>query len=234
VRNSLEVTNEQPILGNTSTITNEELKVRAKTYYSAQNRAVTKQDYESMVYNMPKKFGVIKRTSVVNDPSASNRRMSLYVISENADKKLVVCNDKIKTNVKNWVMQYKALNDVIDIFDAKIVNFGVKFKIVVDERFADFDVVGRCVRRIKEYFSNPLYIGEPVYITRLYSILGKVDGVADVKKVSVNQKFGGLHSTTRIDFDEAMSQDGSYINTPKNVIMELKFPNIDIKGTMVR
>jgi hypothetical protein len=234
VRNSLEVSNEQPILGNTSVITNEELKVRAKTYYSSQNRAVTKQDYESMVYNMPKKFGVIKRVSVVNDPSASNRRMSLYVISENTDGKLVVCNTKIKNNIKNWVMQFKSLNDVIDIYDPKIVNFGIEFKIVVDERFADFDVVGRCVTELKNYFSNALYIGEPVYITRLYSVLGKVDGVADVKKIGINQKFGGQYSTTRISFPEAMSPDGSYLNTPKNVIMELKFPNLDIKGTMVR
>jgi len=234
VRSSIEATNEEPILGSTSAITNEELKIRAKTYYSAQNRAVTKQDYESMVYNMPKKFGIIKRAAVVNDPSASNRRMALYLISENADSNLQTCNSKIKSNVKNWVMQYKALNDVIDIFDAKIVNFGVEFRIVVDERFAEFDVVGRCVAKLKEYYSNQLYIGEPIYITRLYSVLGKVDGVADVKKVSVNQKFGGLYSTTRINFDEALSRDGSYINTPQNVIMELKYPNIDIKGTLVR
>ena len=182
VRSSIEATNEEPILGSTSAITNEELKIRAKTYYSAQNRAVTKQDYESMVYNMPKKFGIIKRAAVVNDPSASNRRMALYLISENADNNLQTCNSKIKSNVKNWVMQYKALNDVIDIFDAKIVNFGVEFRIVVDERFAEFDVVGRCVAKLKEYYSNQLYIGEPIYITRLYSVLGKVDGVADVKK----------------------------------------------------
>jgi hypothetical protein len=91
-----------------------------------------------------------------------------------------------------------------------------------------------CVARLKEYFADQLYIGETVYITRLYSILGKVEGVADVKKVSVNQKYGGIYSSIRMDFDEAMSQDGSYIMTPKNVIMELKYPDADIKGTLVR
>jgi len=231
---SLEVTNEEPILGSATTITNEELKVRAKTYYSTQNRAVTKQDYESAVYNMPKKFGIIKRVSVVNDPSGTNRRMALYVISEDSSGKLVSCNNKIKTNIKNWIMQYKAMNDIIDIFDAKVVNFGIDFRIVVDQRFAEFDVVGRCVNKLKEYYSNQLYVGEPVYITRLYGILGKIDGVSDVKKVNINQKFGGIYSTTRINFDEARSRDGSYLNTPQNVIMELKYPNVDIKGTLVR
>ena len=131
-------------------------------------------------------------------------------------------------------MQYKAINDVIDLYDAKIVNFGVDFKVTVDERFSRFDIVGRCVAKLKEYYSNQLYIGEPLYITRLYSVLSKVEGVADVKKVKVFQKYGGSYSTTRIDFDEALSKDGSYLNTPKNVIMELKLPDIDIKGTLVR
>ena len=234
VISSLEVTNEEPIQGDTSNLTNEELRVRARTYYSTQNRAVTKQDYESMIYNMPNKFGSIKRVSVINDPSASNRRMAIYLISENSSQQLVQANSKIKSNIKNWIMQYKAINDVIDLYDAKIVNFGIDFKVAVDDRFTRFDIVGRCVEKIKDYYSDQLYIGEPIYITRLYSILSKVEGVSDVKKVSVTQKYGSPYSATKINFDEAMSKDGSYINTPKNVIMELKFPDIDIKGVLVR
>lgn len=100
VISSLEATNEEPIQGDTSNLTNEELRVRASTYYSTQNRAVTKQDYESMIYNMPNKFGSIKRVSVVNDPSASNRRMAIYLISENSSQQLVQANSKIKSNIK--------------------------------------------------------------------------------------------------------------------------------------
>ena len=231
---SLEVTNEDPIVGGVENLTNEELKVRAKTYYSTQNRAVTRQDYESMIYNMPNKFGVVKRVSVVNDPSATNRRLALYLISEDNSGKLLTANSKIKNNVKNWIMQYKSLNDVIDIFDAKIVNFGIDFKVTVDHRFSRFDIVGRCVKRLKEYYSNQLYIGEPIYITRMYSILSKVEGVSDVKKVNVYQKYGGSYSSTRINFNETLSQDGTYIQTPQNVIMELKYPDNDIKGNLIK
>ena len=231
---SLEVTNNEPLVGSTTEITNEELKQRAKTYYSTQNRAVTRQDYESMIYNMPNKFGLIKRVSVVNDPSASNRRLAIYLISEGNDGNLVLANEKIKNNVKNWIIQYKSLNDVIDLYDAKIVNFGINFKVAVDHRFSQFDIIGRCIKRIKDYYSNQLYIGEPIYITRLYSVLSKVEGVSDVKKVNVFQKYGGSYSDTNINFNEALSQDGTYIKTPKNVIMELKFPNMDIKGNLIK
>jgi phage-related baseplate assembly protein len=230
---SIEAINEEPIVGGTEQMTNEELRERAKTYYATQNRAVTKQDYISMIHNMPAKFGKIKRVSIANDPSATNRRVPMYVISEDENGKLTTANSRIKGNLKNWIMQYKSLNDVIDIFDAKIVNFGVDFKLTVDSRYSRDSVLGKCVTKIQEYFSDQLYIGEPIYITRMYTILGKVEGVSDVRKVEVFQKYGGVYSTIRMSFDDALSQDGTYINTPKNVIMELKYPDADIRGTIV-
>jgi phage-related baseplate assembly protein len=231
---SLEITNEEPIVGATEQITTEELKQRAKGYYTTQSRAVTRQDYESMIYNMPNKFGIIKRVSVINDPSATNRRAAIYVISEDQNGNLTTATSSLKTNMKNWISQYKAMNDVIDIYDAKIVNFGVDYRVVLDTRFKDINVVGRCNAAITEYFSNQLYIGEPIYTTRLYSILGKVEGVADVKTIRVMQKRGADYSSVNINFDDAMSSDGTYIMTPKNAIMELKYPNRDIKGTLIR
>jgi phage-related baseplate assembly protein len=234
VISSLEVTNEEPIIGSAERMTNEELKQRAKGYYASQGRAVTRQDYESMIYNMPNKFGIIKRVSVVNDPSATNRRMAIYITSEGNDGKLVDTNDRMKQNVKNWISQYKSLNDVIDIYDAKIINFGIDYKVSLDTRYTNEDVLTRCNSALKEYFDNQLYIGEPVYITRLYSILSKVDGVSDVKKVNIYQKTGSDYSPVRINLKEALSQDGTYIMTPRNAIMELKFPSRDIKGVLVK
>ena len=67
VSNTLEVTNEEPITSVNSSITIEELKQRAIASYASQNRAVSKQDYESLVYNMPAKFGGIKRANIVNE-----------------------------------------------------------------------------------------------------------------------------------------------------------------------
>ena len=199
-----------------------------------QNRAVTRQDYESAVYNLPKKFGEIKRASIVNDPSATNRRMALYVTGLNSDGQLQDVNQKVKTNLKNWITYYKSMNDVIDIFDAKIINFGIEFRLRIDNRFSDSDVLSRSIRKLQDYFEDKLYIGEPVYINRLYSLLGKVDGVAEVRSLKVLQRSGSLYSSNRVNFDDVMSRDGSYIKTPKNAIMELKFPDLDIKGTIIR
>lgn len=230
VSNSLEITNDTPITSVNNDITLEELKERAKASYSSQNRAVSKQDYESLVYNMPTKFGAIKRANIVNDPSSTNRRLSLYVVAQDSDGKLANCNSVIKDNLKNWLSSYKMLNDVIDIMDAKIINFAVDFSAQVDKRFDSDRVLASCVEELKKYFSDTAYIGEPIYISRIYQILNEIQGVTSVKNVLITNKAGGSYSDVSMDFRTALSRDGTYIKVPKNVIAELKYPNLDIKG----
>lgn len=230
VESSLEVNNSDPIVGDTSGISNEELKVRAKDYYASQNRAVTKQDYEALCYNMPKKFGTIKRVSVVNDPSATNRRMALYVVSEDNNAKLTTANDTIKNNLKIWLGRYKMLNDVIDILDAKILNFGIDFEISVTRDSNPNDVVNRVIAKLSSDWNDTFYVGEPIYVSSIYNIINKVDGVSDVKKVKVFNKSGGNYSASSVNFDDLISRDGTFYKAPKNVIFELKFVNADIRG----
>ena len=59
----------------------------------------------------------------------------------------------------------------------------------------------------------------------------RIDGVVDVRKVSLYNKNDGAYSSVFLDFDKVLSRDGTYIETPKNAIKELKFPDLDIKGT---
>ena len=230
VEGSLEVTNEEALTSTHQDITVEEIKQRAKAYYATQNRAVTKQDYEALIYNMPAKFGAIKRANIISDPSGTNRRMALYVVSEDASGNLAATNQVVKNNIRNWLSRYKIMNDVIDIFDAKVVNFGVKFEVVVDRRYDNNVVLYACIKKIQDYFAETFYIGEPLYTMRIYDLLHDVDGVADATKVTFNNKVNGLYSSVSMNFDEAMSKDGTYLKTPKNVIMELRYPSVDIIG----
>ena len=81
---SVEVENENPIVGDVSSPSSEELKYRAYGSYTSQNRAVTKEDYVSLTYNMPPKFGAIKRINVVRDADSLKRNLNAYIISEDA------------------------------------------------------------------------------------------------------------------------------------------------------
>jgi hypothetical protein len=65
---SLETTNENPIVGDVTLPSIDELKIRAINNFPTQNRAVTREDYIAMVYRMPSQFGAIKRCNIAQDP----------------------------------------------------------------------------------------------------------------------------------------------------------------------
>jgi hypothetical protein len=230
IKGSLEVTNNEPIVAPSIEITSEEIKVRAKNYYSTQNRAVSKQDYEALVYNMPPKFGAVKRVNVISDPMATNRKLAIYVVSENNGGSLEQSNIRVKNNIKTWLSQYMGINDKAEVFDPYIVNFEINFEVSVDNRFSKEEVLNDCFKNIKDNYNNKFYIGEPIYITDIQSLLSKTRGVIDVKSVKIKNVYGGNYSSTTFDFSKVLSKDGSYYMIPKNVILELRFPDKDLKG----
>ena len=87
-----------------------------------------------------------------------------------------------------------------------------------------------CVSAIGQKYSEHFYIGEHLYITDIYSTLKNVNGVLDVVKVKVNNRNGPAYSSTKININEHMSPDGTYLIVPKNAILELKYADADIKG----
>jgi len=234
VRNSLEVVNDEAITGASIDFTVDELKVRSKNFFASQNRAVTKMDYEAIAYNMPTKFGQVKRVNIINNPFATNKKLAMYVVSVDDGNNLTQTNNTTKKNLKNWLNQYASINDVIEIFDAKIVNFSIEFSVLTDNRYETSEVLANCLTRLRNKYSEKFYIGEPIYINDIYNILSKTEGVIDVDKVEVLNKNASANGTgyseIQLFLEDVISQDNTYYKAPKNVVFELKFPNQDIKG----
>jgi hypothetical protein len=233
VLDSLEVTNDEPLYTVNNDQSLEELKQRAKGYYSSQSRAVTKQDYESLVYNMPKKFGAIKRANIINPSSNPDRKMKLYVIGEDNNDNLAPAHMIIKRNLKNWLARYKSINDSLEIYDAKVINFKLSFVATGDKRFSSTFSYNACIEALTKLFSETFYIGEPLYISRIYQTLNKLDSITDVISVDIGPVSGGIYSSTSVNFSSILSSDGTYYKAPKNCIFELRYPNNDIKGSIV-
>ena len=233
VRESLEVSNDAPIVGNTTLPTAEEIRYRTYAAKAAQQRSVTRNDYEAYIYMMPAQFGAVKRAAIVNDPSSSNRRLSVYVISEDSDGNLTQCNSTLKENLKVWLNKNKMLNDNIDIYGAKIMNIGFDYEIIVHPSRDKVEVLNSVNRKLRTEMSNKMYIGEPFYITNVLNIINKVDGVVDTLKVTPKIMSGTGYSTAPVSIDEMKSMDGTYLGAPRNVIFEIKNFSTDIRGTAV-
>lgn len=232
VQSSLEVTNESPFVGSVSLPSSEEIRQRAFSHFATQNRAVTAQDYQAIIYGMPAKFGMIKRCSVAKDVDEFRRNINIYVISETNAGKLTAANSTLKNNLKNWLIQYKMINDTIDILDAVIVNFGIEYEVLVDMTANKYDVINLCNQALTEHYSKQQDIGESIFITDIYRALQKVDGVIDVTTVEAVLKSGGIYEDSSYNFEVALSADGRRVLAEPNVIFELKYPNVDIKGSV--
>ena len=230
VTESLEVSNEEPIVGNVTSPTSAEVKRRVFDTFPTQNRAVTQADYENVAYRMPAKFGSIARCSVQRDPDSAKRNLNMYVISENRFGKLVTTNSTIKENLKTWLNDFRMINDTIDILDAFIANIGIEYIIKPSEGVDKFSLLSAANGALQMHFRTRFYIGEPLYISDMYKVLKDVKGVLDVSKVKIVNKVSSQYSDTQFDINENLSPDGSYLVTPSNVILEVKFPATDIKG----
>lgn len=229
---AFEVENEEPIVGSVSLPTAEEIRIRAIDNYAAQNRAVTKQDYISLIYRMPANFGSIKRANIVQDTNSSKRNLNLYVISENADGDLITASTTLKQNLKNWLNEYKMINDTVDILDAKIVNIGINFEII-GELEKDFTLVlNDCIDALKQKYQTKFNLGEPFYISDVFRTLNDVDGVVDTSSVQVVRKSGTGYSSFQFSVDQNTSRDGRLIRVPENVILEIKNMDADIVGVI--
>jgi hypothetical protein len=230
VISSLEVTNEEPIMGSVSQPSSTEVKRRIYDTFPTQNRAVTQADYENIAYRMPASFGSIKRCSVQKDADSLKRNLNMYVISEDSFGKLIQTNSTIKNNLKIWLNQYRMINDTIDILDPYIINLGVEFVVKAATGVDKYSLLDRCIAALGTKFTTAFYIGEPLYISDIYQELKEVTGVLDVMKVMLTNKGGTNYSGVEIVINDNLSPDGTYLIAPKNALFEIKYPATDITG----
>jgi len=232
VKSSLEVINEEPIIGEISFPTGEEIKLRAQGNFTSQQRAVTKADYVNLIYSMPERFGAIKRCNIAHDNDSFKRNLNLYILSEDPAGHMTTTNPTIKNNLKTWLSQYKMINDTIDILNGRVVNFGIDFVAISDLGLNKYDVFNRAMRNLMDFFEQSHDMGEPLVITRIYDVINDTIGVVDVASVKIKNLSGNPYSSTTFDIDKYTSPDGRFIQVPEDTIMELRFPLKDIRGTV--
>lgn len=229
---TIQVNNDEPILGDTQALTSEEVRQRAYATFASQNRAVSRSDYMSMCYRMPSEFGQIKRVNIVQDSDSLKRNLNLYVLAENPQGDFTQANSLLKSNLKTWINQYKMINDTVDILDGKIINFGIDFEVIPELDVNRYDLLNACVNRLIDNLSVKKDIGAPVYISEIYKILNDVPGVVDTTDVKLVSKSGGIYSPLYYDMDMNLSNDGRFLIVPQDTVAEILVPSKDISGAI--
>ena len=229
---SLEVDNEKPITGDVKAPSVDELKIRISNVHAAQNRAVTRQDYKSMIYSMPARFGAIKRCNIVQDKNSFKRNMNLYVLSNLPNGQMSTASATLKQNLKVWLNKNKMINDTIDILDAKIINLGVDFDVSANIDFDPEVVLRNCTIALRRFFSVKMEIGENLIISDISNELSKVEGVSYVESIDIRSLSTARYSSVDYDIDRYTTPDGRMLYCPENAIFEVKRLGRDIRGVV--
>ncbi len=128
------------------------------------------------------------------------------------------------------------LTDAINIKDAFVINFGVEFDIVSFKEANNNEVILNCIQALKNYFSvDNWQINQPIIINEVYNVIGAVKNVQNVEHVKLVNKSGIAlgYSQYSYDFDSATINNVLYPSMDTS-IFELKYPNIDVKGRIIK
>ena len=262
VKTSVAVSNPEASTGGLGLESVEELRENIKAFFQAQGRAVTKEDYIIRTYALPDKFGNISKAYIVQDDQLSgtpqsnyqitqedvgkkfseiqNRipnplALNLYVLGYNSNKQLSIVNDAVKENLKVYLSRFRPVTDAVNIKNGYIINIGVNYQIITKSNFLHDQVVGLVNERVKEFFNiDNWQINQPIVLSDLGYEMSLVDGVASVVDIKIVNKFETSegYSGNGYDVDGALKNGILYPSLDPS-IFEVKYPDIDIQGSVV-
>ena len=255
-KDSLTFTNPTAASGGASEETLTEIKQNASAYFNAQNRAVTQADYITRVYSLPQKYGNIAKAYVVQDKQLQINNdnteeidnplaLNMYLLGYDNNKYLTQLNEAVKQNLKMYLSQYRMVTDAINLKNAYIINFGIKFGIITQRGYNQNDVLFKCIQRVREFFRVEKWqINQPIILSDVAYQISLVEGVASVVPPDGNEPGNPLivvenkateasgYSGNVYDISQA-TREGVVYPSKDPSIFELKYPTTDIVGRVL-
>ena len=232
VSQSLQVSNVTPAVGGADQPTVEELRNMVAYNFAAQNRAVTLNDYKSLIENMPSTFGAPAKVNVMEE---NNRvRIKLLSYDENGNLSDTVSNT-LKTNILNYLSEYRMINDYLDIVSGEVIDMALEIDLVIDKNQNQADLLKDAITKITSYFSiDKRKMGDPLFVGDLQKEINDIAGIVNVVSIRVFNKIGGEYSTAEVaqatnPTTKEITQSDSTIYMKANQIFQIRFPNKDIK-----
>ena len=235
VKTSLKVNNAFPALGGRDIPSVDEVRNLVKYNFSAQNRAVTIKDYQSRISLMPGKFGVPFRTGVFEEQN----KIKVYILGLDGNAKLSNASTSVlKSNISNYLADYRMMNDYVEIANGKIINLGFEVDLFIDKKISQSQIISQVINEIKSFMDiNKFQMGDNVYISSLIETINNIGGVLNVIDLRIFNKVGGgkysLNETSQPYIDAVtreidISQDYTLYGEA-NGLFEILDPSVDIK-----
>jgi hypothetical protein len=233
VVNSLRCNNVTAAIGGAGIPSIEEIRNYVSFNFSAQKRAVTVQDYESIIRNMPATFGAPAKVSITEN----NNKILIQILSYDSSGKLTnIVSNTLKQNIANYLSNYRMMNDYISIFTAEVIDLSVDISIVLTSAQNSGQIISQVIDTISTYF-NPQtrQLGQNVYLSEIQSLVQNLNGVLTVASLNIFNEVGGQYSSaqTSMEYSDPVTKeigpiDDTIFAQPSQVY-QIRYPSKDIR-----
>jgi len=232
VINSLACNNVTAAIGGAGYPSTEEVRNYVTFNFAAQNRAVTVNDYEAIIRNMPGQFGAPAKVSITEN----NNKINVNILSYDPTGNLTSdVSQTLKQNLATYLSNYRMLNDYVSIGSAQVIDLAVDTQVVLDASQNQGVVISNIIDRITTFFSSTLRgLGEDILVSELNRIIQSENGVVSVGELSIYNKVGGQYSSaqTSMAYSDSTTKkialvDNTIFAEPSQ-IYQIKFPQKDI------
>lgn len=196
VQNSIAVTNTTPSYGGKDEPSADELRYLIKYNSASQNRCVTLHDYYARINQIPARYGCPFRVGIVEE----NNKVSIYSLGLNYNGNLMKeLAEVVADNIKEYLSEYRMINDFVEIKSGKIINLKFEVDIFVDKSYDKSEVVKRVIETVIDYMDIQKHqMGEDIFLGDLQKEIGKLDGVINVIDLRVYNPVGDNYSNDGI------------------------------------
>ena len=232
IRASMRVTNTEAAEGGESPMTLNELRSAALAFRNSQSRIVTREDLIARIYTMPSNFGRVFRVGLRDNPN--NPLASVVsIISRDSTGKLIVSPDTLKENLRLYLNEYRLISDAIDIVDAKVINVGIRYQVVIDSTANSTLTLQKINNSLKQYMLiENFQIDQPIMKSDLLNIILNTAGVLSLVSFNIVNLSGaqGANIYSKVTFSITANTDREIITPPPGSIFEVRYPDDDIIG----
>jgi len=164
--------------------------------------------------------------------------INVYVLSYDENKNLTPANEALVNNILTYLRQFRMLTDGINVIDGYVINIGVEFSITVFKGYNKKEVLGNVLAVVKEFFDIDSWeFSQPINLSQLRLEIAKVEGVQSVASLKIKNLTplttnGEDYSEVEYDILAATQNDIIYPSLDPS-IFEVKFPDKDIKGSII-
>ena len=229
---SLSVNNVTAAIGGADAPSIEEVRNYVSFNFAAQQRAVTINDYQSLINTMPSKFGAPGKVAVVEEEN----KIKIKILSYDSNGSLTSqISNTIQQNIANYLSNYRMINDYISVESAQVIDLAFQVSVVLDSTQNQGNVVSSIVDIISTYMSPAnIEMGENIYLSEIKRQIQTLNGVISLTDLIVFNKVGGQYSSNQTSMsysDSATKQIATVDDTifaEPSQIYQVRFPNVDI------